>query len=136
MTTLRFEVPGEPRGKGRPRFVKKNGIAYTPKETAQYENLIVLACRETMGDRAPLGCPVFLTVHAHFAIPPSKSKKWKARAAQGQEPVVKRPDLDNILKVVCDALNGVAWKDDKQVYFATTSKFYGLRPRLSVEINY
>jgi len=37
-----------------------------------------------------------------------------------------RPDWDNVGKIVCDALNGVAWPDDARVVDAHVEKFYAL----------
>lgn len=46
---LIFEVPGEPRGKGRPRFTK-DGHAYTDSETRAYEKKIMAYYRQTLKD--------------------------------------------------------------------------------------
>ena len=48
---------------------------------------------------------------------------------------VKRPDLSNIIKTVEDALNGLAYLDDKQlVDYGPSGKWYSDRPRLEIEI--
>ena len=52
----KFVVLGEPKGKGRPRVVNKNGFskAYTPKDTVAYENLVKMEYRmQTGGFRFP-----------------------------------------------------------------------------------
>lgn len=76
--------------------------------------------------------PVILDVIATFPIAESWSKAKKAQALRGELPHVSRPDADNCLKIVCDALNGVAWNDDSQVVDARVRKRYGGEPSLSV----
>ena len=49
------------------------------------------------------------------------------------KPLVK-PDLDNIAKGICDALNGIAWKDDKQITDLYVGKRYDENPRVEVDI--
>ena len=46
----------------------------------------------------------------------------------------KKPDIDNIMKVVLDALNGVAYFDDKQVCKVNFIKMYSEEPRLKILI--
>ena len=86
-------VPGRPVPKGRPRVVR--GHAYTPAATVVAEHRIAFLAR-AVGAR-PIECPV--AVRAEFFF-----KDGRARA-----------DIDNLAKLVLDALNGVAFKDDRQV---------------------
>ena len=124
-----FTIEGEPRGKQRPRLTK-SGIVYTPSETTHYEKS-VKACYLMAG-----GCkihgPVKVTVWAFLKIPPSKSAK--AREAMRGTPATKKPDIDNILKIILDGLNGVAYDDDKQVVQATVYKGYRPEPSVSVDV--
>ena len=43
-----------------------------------------------------------------------------------------KPDVDNIAKVILDSLNGLAYKDDKQIVFCIISKWYGENPKVEV----
>lgn len=108
-----FKVTGKIRGKARPR-VTRRGV-YTPKETKEYEKLIQTAYKcaaegQYFGDKA-----VNVEIWAYFAIPKSYTKGKRLAAVWDIIPPTKRPDCDNIAKVVCDALNGTAWDDDAQV---------------------
>lgn len=136
----RFEVPGEPRGKGRPRFARmgKGVRAYTDEKTASFENRILSCYLEQIGAPAtPPEDQLHVFVVAWFGVPKSYPKAMHKAAADGvMQPVTKKPDVDNILKSVLDALNGVAWKDDAQVYYAVVHKVYGTRPRLDVTLAY
>jgi Holliday junction resolvase RusA-like endonuclease len=133
MKSYIFNVPGKPVGKQRPRFSRKTGRAYTPKETATYENLIRLAFAEEYDFKEPTGQPVRLSVVAIFPIPKSWAKK-KQIAAEELRIFPGKPDADNILKAVQDAGNGVIWKDDALIETACISKRYGSIPGLTVMV--
>lgn len=126
---MMFTVEGEPRGKQRPRLTK-SGIVYTPSETTRYEKS-VKAAYLIAGGRKITG-PVKVTVWAFMKIPESKSAK--AREQMRGEYATKKPDIDNILKIILDGLNGVAYDDDKQVVQATVYKGYRPEPSVSVDV--
>lgn len=128
---LRFSVPGEPKGKGRPRFMRGTGLAYTPKQTQIYENLVAMSFRESFPDWIPTEEPISMTFDAYFSIPKSWSKKKRQMAIEGRIRPTKKPDSDNIAKVK-DALNEIAWKDDAQVIHEEVSKYYSDNPRLEI----
>lgn len=134
---LEFTVPGEPIGKGRPRFVRATGRTYTPERTASYENLVRLTyCQAYPDRRVPIQSAVEIIIRAFFRIPESWPKKKKAAALSGELLKVTKPDLDNIIKSVCDGLNGVAWTDDAQIHAINASKDYSATPRVEVSIYY
>lgn len=115
-------VQGRPKGKSRPRFA--NGHAYTPKATRDYEKLI--GAEYQAQDGRKFSGSLSLKVEAVFKIPESwtKKKKWEA-IDKGKRPEI-RPDIDNIVKVVMDGLNGIAYDDDSQIVEISASKAYGL----------
>ena len=112
-----FFVPGKPQGKGRPRFSRN--VVYTPKETLKYEKLIASCFTGNM-----LQGPLFVDITAFFSIPKSYTKTQKKAIEDGILTPTKKPDADNIGKVVMDALNGIAYEDDKQVIDLRISKIY------------
>ncbi len=134
MSALRIVIPGEMRGKGRPRFTARNGFgrAFTDAKTANAEAW-VKACAVEAGASA-CGYPVRLTMEITAPIPKSWSKRAKADAIDGRLLPTGKPDLDNCLKLVCDALNGIAWLDDKQVVEVTARKRFGAEPQTVLEI--
>ena len=133
---VEFKVPGEPQGKGRARIGKVGNHArmFTPAKTVAYEGLIALAAQDIMRGRELIEGPVLIELRILHAVPQSKSKKWKALALEGKEPCTKKPDADNVLKAVCDALNGVVFKDDVQVTDGMFKRRWSDTPGVHVRI--
>lgn len=129
---IEFTVPGEAKGKGRPRFstAGKYPKAYTPKETASYENLVRVIYMD--GGYQKFDGAVKVSITAYFQPPSSASKKKRAEMLNGIIPCVKKPDADNIGKLICDALNGFAYDDDKQVVELEVAKRYGATAKVDV----
>jgi len=134
MSAICFSVPGEPKGKGRPRFVRKTGRTYTDARTLSYETLIGWTASQAMGALDPLEGPLCLTVTARFTPAASTSRKACALMLSGEIPPAKRPDPDNIAKAVMDGLNGVVWVDDAQVVSLFIAKRYAEKPGLDIVI--
>lgn len=114
-----FVVMGEPAGKGRPRFTKQ-GHTYTPPKTAAYEQAVRMAWKHMDGGAIAARSPLKAEIKAYFAVPVSASPK-RAKAMDGT-PCTKRPDADNIAKIILDALNGLAYEDDAAVYDVRVEK--------------
>lgn len=131
--TITFTVLGEPVGKARQRVTKFG--TYTPEKTVLYENLIKTEYRRQCNDyRFDDKEPLRMTVKAEYLIPASAPKVKRAAMAKGEIRPVKKPDWDNVGKVVSDALNKLAYRDDTQIVECTVRKFYSERPRITVTI--
>lgn len=126
-------LPGEPKAKGRPRFSRKSGRAYTPAATVSYESHLRHAGIQVMGANRPLEGPVEVLVVAAFGVPASWSKGKRLTALAGLAFPTVKPDADNLLKMM-DALNEVVWLDDKQIVRADIRKVYSDRPCLTVQV--
>lgn len=136
MKSFLFTVPGKPMGKQRPRSARQ-GYMYTPKETVIYENLVKHEFISKYPNAEPLPGAVMLKICAEYPIPESWSKKKKIEAvdmAAFPKVFPKKPDWDNVGKIVSDALNGIAYADDSQVFYAVVMKRYSTRPMLTVSI--
>lgn len=122
-----FIVQGKPFGKQRPRVTTKGRYAhaYTPTETAEYEEKVRVAYKEQCNEYYSKDKAIGLTILAIFEPSKSDSKRVREDKLLGKIQPMKKPDWDNIGKIICDALNGVAWEDDKQVISATVLKQYG-----------
>lgn len=127
-------VPGKPQGKGRARFNRHSGVAYTPAKTASYENLIKVLALDAMKGRAPVECACKLVVIAACEIPKSWSGKKRRDAEFGWIKPTGRPDLDNVTKACLDGLNGVAFRDDSLVTDIDARKYYGTTPCLTITV--
>ena len=138
MRPLTIVVDGVPVAKGRPRFSTVNGFVrpYTPAKTKNYENWVRMCGVQamSMAGRSTTDEPLDLTLVAHVPIPSSWSKKRQRMAALGEIHATKRPDLDNFLKAVKDALNGIVWRDDSQIVNLTARKLYGETPKLVITV--
>src|SRR6266853_1331968 len=107
-------IPGEPGTKGRPRF---NGHVYTPQETKDAEEYFAWIVRCSYPQLIPnrshaLGvCVAFFTKTRH------------------------RKDLDNLVKLIFDACNGVIWADDMQIIQLSSTVIRGdSMPRTELHI--
>jgi Holliday junction resolvase RusA-like endonuclease len=134
LNNVAFVIPGKPHGKARPRFYA--GHTYTPQETREYERLAAFLYKKAAGGvffaRSEQVC---VHVTAVYAIPKSASKKARASMLDGTVIPTSRPDIDNVLKIVLDALNGVAYEDDAQVGFVSAEKRYGEEPCVLVTVS-
>lgn len=131
-----FVVPGEPVGKGRPRVGKVGNHArlFTPKKTANYETLIAMAAQQAMQGRELIAGPVLVELRIKVAIAASWSKKKTAAALAGEVMPTKKPDADNVLKAICDGINGIVFKDDVQVVNVSMSKRFDSTPGVDVRV--
>ena len=135
---IKFVIPGEPHGKGRPQFSARNGKAFarTPEKTVIYENLV----RTEYNQQCPSvrfadDSQLFMRVVAYYSIPKSASKKRRQLMLSGLIRPTKKPDADNVLKIIADSLNTIAYRDDAQIVCAAVEKYYAEQPRVEVEID-
>ena len=145
MTTLTFTIPGKPVAKGRPRFARRGKFVstYTPEATVRFEDSVALYAREA-GARPVEDAPVVLDVVAVWAWPSSVSKIRRARlleeayreAGSGLVPKTTKPDADNVAKAVGDALEGVAYVRDGQVWLVRAATTWGSSPLTRVRVSY
>ncbi len=133
---IAFEVPGQPVGKGRPRIGRVGGYArmFTPEKTISYESTVALFASQAMSGSELLIGPVRALMKLTMAIPESWSKKKKEMASAGLIRPTTKPDVDNVIKAIFDAVNGVVWRDDVQVVELQVTKFYGIKPGVSVSV--
>lgn len=131
---VHFFVPGKPQGKGRPRAVARGKFVrmYTPEKTASYESTVALAASEAMGNRPPMDGALSVTMQIALPIPASWSNRKKSNALDGIVLPTIKPDADNVVKAVFDAINGVVWGDDTQVVDLRLVKRYSARPGVSM----
>ena len=117
----------------------KNGKSfvstYSPKETVSYENLVKGQAMGAMGDKLLLSGPIKVSIV--FCYPELKSwpnKKKKLIADGLQLPKITKPDIDNLVKAVCDGMNGIVYKDDSQVTKLSCQKIYWKKPQTVIHV--
>lgn len=145
---INFVIEGPPVGKARPRVTRT--VTYTPAKTARYEDLVRYTAINSFKGVFDKDEPLDVKIIAYFEIPKSLSKKRKALCLNNQELPTKKPDADNVGKIIMDGMNpkmrrdkrlhkmievmrGV-YHDDKQVTTLLVKKRYAERPRVEVRI--
>ena len=133
---VKFTILGEPMGKERPRFRRVGNYVqtYTPAKTKNYETKVRDSYYSSNMETHHLTGAIEAEIYGVFPIPVSVSKKLRAKMENGEEPYTKKVDADNLAKIVLDALNGVAYEDDKQITKLTVTKVYGKDPRVEVTL--
>lgn len=130
-----FTIPGKPCGKGRPRFTK-SGHAFTPEKTVNYETLVKVCFKQAYPGAQPIAAdvPIRAELRLYFPIPQSISKKKRELMSKGQAWHTKKCDIDNATKIIFDALNLLAYRDDAQICELHAVKLYSDTPRVEVEL--
>ncbi len=135
---IRFFAAGKPVAKARHRTgtSKKTGKSYryTPKNTVRYETYLADLAKMEMSGKNPTKAPIKLDLVLLFEIPKSWPS-WKREAAETRfiEHTTK-PDADNVVKAIKDALNKVVWHDDAQVCQVSVTKVYSDTPGVQIEV--
>ena len=150
---IQFTIHGEPFGKlnMQPRMIHGHAIAFNPKKNSEYMERIISILNNIpevanhVGVIFEKNTPVYITIVAYYKVPDShykyykKTKEWKYDK-EGNDMLAglikptKKPDLDNISKVICDAIShqGGIWHDDSQITSEMLSKYYSDKPRVEV----
>ena len=134
-----FVIDGKPQGKARARtfYNPKLGRvqSMTPENTVLYENLV----KQSFVQQADKDArwfnkePLAVYITAFYPIPASTTKKDRQLICSGKLFPTKKPDADNVAKVICDALNGLAYGDDTQIIKLSILKAYTEeQPRVQV----
>lgn len=129
-----FEVPGKIVGKGRPRLNTYTGTIYTPAKTKDYETLIEQYFLLKYPKFNLLEGRLKVEIIAFFTVPVNSKKSEKENMMKNNISPVKKPDIDNIVKVVLDGLNNFAFKDDIQITKLDVEKKYGMEEKIYVKI--
>lgn len=136
MNKVTFTVYGEPKGKARPRFANIGGFmkSYQTKEQNAAENYVKMAYLEAAKGVYLTGA-LSMKVTAYFQISKSVSKKKREQMLDGIIRPTVKPDADNCIKNIADALNKVAYDDDKAIVSVSFDKLYSDRARTEIIIS-
>jgi len=133
---IKIVIPGDPISKKRPKFFRRGShVGAYSEQTTEEGRFLTLAIAQ-IGSRPsalfPPDVPVRLEANFYFRFPLSWSKKKVA----SNPPHISKPDVDNLLKFVKDALNGFVWSDDRQIVRVYGAKAYSEDPRTEIFISY
>lgn len=135
---MKLIIYADPVAQGRPRFTSKGGFAraYDPAKSRDYKDYIRIAAAEQLHGQPPYKEAVALSVRVYRQIPKSMPKKNRPIAESGLLRPTSKPDLDNYVKGIKDALKSICWEDDSQIvaYVPPFGKYYSETPRIEVEV--
>ena len=123
---LAFDITGKVVAKQSMK-IGRNGIKYTPKEVKDYASLVrrcFLAKYPAWTYRYYEDTGLIIYISVFRAIPKSFNKRKTKEASVNYIRPTSKPDCDNIAKSICDALNGLAYPDDKQIVSLVVNKYY------------
>ena len=129
-----FKIPGMVQAKQRPRLSR--GRVYTPQATVNYEGYVKWCYSDYANQTGwtPMENAIRADIKVFMPVPKSDSKKKKDLKLSGKIRPTMKPDNDNIAKSVLDALNGLAYVDDKQIVELKVDKYYGVEPYVHVKL--
>lgn len=133
---ISFIISGKAKPKQSFRYTR-GGIKYTPRDVKQYARDVQMAFCKYVENWLPsyfFEKPLKVKIKIYKSIPQSFSKINKQRAIDGELRPLTKPDVDNYTKNILDALNGIAYPDDKQIVELTVSKHYGNTDYVFVKI--
>ena len=136
--SLSFSVLGKPVPQARPRF--GNGWAYDKKESREYKKIVHDAAQEAVITNnwimAHEEMPIRMTLVIYKPIPDYRPQWYKKAAIAGFVAPLKRTgDIENIAKGIMDAMSGLVYKDDAQVYSLTLEQRYAEEPHVDVFVD-
>lgn len=132
--TIRIILAGAPLGKQRVRFTQEGHRPFTPEKTVNYEGRLAHAAQIVMDGRPLLLGPLRVGMEIRMRIPDSKPLRWRNQAREGLILPTRKPDADNVGKML-DALNLIVWGDDCQIIELAVRKLYHDAPALIVEVD-
>lgn len=135
MVKLVFNI--EPQSQLRPRAAynsrSRHIVVYDPRQTHEYKQRLRQLAQKQYTQPA-LSSALKVDVSFYRPVQKSISAIERARRINGEHRPVVKSDIDNYIKALFDALNGVVWQDDKQIVDLSAHKFYSDKPRIEIEV--
>lgn len=133
---IKLIINKAPQPQSRPRFTARGRYvhAYENKKITMYKRMVAATYQSYFGAVKPTEKAIAVDVVFYRPIQKSLSKREHARRVNGEHLPVVKPDVDNYVKAVLDALNGVAFQDDSQIIKLKAQKLYSENPRTEIEI--
>ena len=136
---LKFTVLGKPQPQQRPKFNSFTKAVRDPKASVDYKRnvgaMAMVAVQDSNWTLCHREMPIEVTIVSYRAIPTSTAKWKKDAAIHGLiPPLTKGGDLDNIAKGILDAMNGIVYEDDAQVFKLNCESRFSETPRVEIEV--
>lgn len=131
MAKIELTILGKPFGKQ--AIIKTRWKSFFPKETENYRALVQYIFQDKYPDTYLEGA-LFATVTAYYPIPKSMPKYKRLLALTCKLFPTKKPDIDNLQKMLFDSLNKKAYYDDAQIVGVYIMKYYSDKPRIELTI--
>jgi Holliday junction resolvase RusA-like endonuclease len=136
MTQIKLIVLGEPHAQMRHKTFRKGTFtgAYDPSADIKKDFLMTV---QNNAPKEPITDPIMLTVVFYFGRPKNHYRTGKnSEMLRDDCPEwhTSRKDIDNLQKLIFDALNGIFWKDDAQICWVEAQKKYSERPRTEITL--
>ena len=130
---IKIWIPGQPIAKRRHRSTVVNDkICTYSDQKDQARRMSILALQQTKGET--LQGALIVKMDFGMAMPKKVAKSKREAMLCGDIAPTKKPDLDNLEKMILDCLNKIVWEDDKQIVEIHSRKFYSDDPGTMVEI--
>lgn len=130
---IELTINGKIQPKERPRK-GMYGAFYTPQKTRDYAEYIKTVYLQKYRRAIKMQGALSSVMIVFLPIPKSASKKKQEDMIAGKIRPTTKPDIDNIEKSVWDALNGLAYEDDKQIVESYTLKYYAREEKIRITI--
>lgn len=133
---IKLIINKTPQPQSRPRFTARGRYvhAYENKKITMYKRMIAATYQSYFGAVKPTEKAIAVDVVFYRPVQKSISKIERQRRLTGESLPAIKPDIDNYVKAILDALNGVAFRDDKQIISLNAKKLYSDKPRTEIEI--
>lgn len=134
---IKLIILGEPVAQHRPRITTAGKFPrmYKTASDTNYREKLYWEAKQLKMKPIPRPTPICVDLKVFRAIPKSLSQSKRLLAAEGVILPTTKPDIDNYVKQVFDAFNGLIWEDDAQIVTVHARKFYGEIPHLDIEID-
>ncbi len=132
---IKLIIPGEPISQARPRMWTrgKRTMVYDPQSALKRDLRVLVGdqLNDLEWNHAKYPRVMFWF---HMPIPKSMSKSERSLAIKGNYKHIKKPDVDNLIKLYLDVLSGLAFDDDNCVSIGTAIKVYSETPKTVIYI--
>lgn len=128
MSSINCRIYGCPVPQGRPRFQKIGNFVkpYDPQESKSWKETVKSQVIDR-GGATILDGALTMTLRFHLPRPKSLPKKVTHHT--------KKPDVDNLVKAIKDALRGICYNDDSQIVDLHAHKEYHEQPGVTIQIS-